>query len=73
MNTVILTIILFFNGTTHILTEEIGLEGQLESPMIVCLKAAGKTIEEHLSLWGQQPFPDLKSLSIQCTVKPLKE
>ena len=69
MNIVILTMVLFFNGTTHVETVEY-------TGMVSCAHDLNKWVEvfEDKEWQGTLPGPnDMKLLSIQCTVKPLKE
>ena len=72
MNTVILTIILFFNGTTHHITKE--FDGNAYYPGFpVQDKNMGDCAKEITSMIDAFAKVGSKIISIQCTVKPLKE
>ncbi len=66
MNTVILTLVLFFNGTTHIITEDFSYYTNPATNLRSCWRVAGE-------LQKGVDGIDIDILSIQCTVKPLKE
>ena len=70
MNTVILTLVLFFNGTTHIQTGEYK-PVDYPNPMKSCTFAATQWVK---ALADPLANPSaMKIISVQCTVQPLKE
>ena len=70
MNTVILTLVLFFNGTTHTQTGEYKPE-DYPNPMESCTFAATQWVK---ALADPLANPSaMKIISVQCTVQPLKE
>jgi len=66
MNTAILTLILFFNGTSHIVTQEFSMYTAASSNMRACWRVAGEVM-------GGVDDAGISVLSVQCTVKPLKQ
>ena len=66
MNTVILAVVLFFNGTSHVITQEISMYTDASTNMRACWRIAGEVME------GVDDA-GISVLSVQCTVKPLKE
>ena len=78
MNTVILTLVLFFNGTTHTQTGEYK-PADYSNPMESCTFDATQWVK---ALAGPLANPSgipalntmtVKIISVQCTVQPLKE
>ena len=70
MNTVILTLVIFFNGTTHIETVPYSPENWV-NPMHACIHKAHDQVTV-LAKTLMNPA-GIKILSIQCTVQQLKE
>jgi len=66
MNTAILTLILFFNGTAHIVTQEFSMYTEASTNMRACLRVAGEVM-------AGVDDAGISVLSAQCTVKPLKQ
>ena len=67
MNTVILAVVLFFNGTSHVITQEISIYyADASTNMRSCWRIAGEVME------GVDDA-GISVLSVQCTVQPLKE
>ena len=72
MNTVILAVVLFFNGTSHVITQEISMYDaafvgtDASTNMRACWRIAGEVME------GVDDA-GISVLSVQCTVQPLKE
>ena len=70
MNTVILTLVLFFNGTTHTQTGEYK-PADYSNPMESCTFDAAQWVK---ALADPLANPSaMKIISVQCTVQPLKE
>jgi len=78
MNTVILTLVLFFNGTTHTQTGEYK-PADYSNPMESCTFDATQWVKALAGpLANPSAIPALntmtvKIISVQCTVQPLKE
>ena len=66
MNTVILTIILFFNGTTHVITQPFSMYAAASSNLRACWRIGGE-VQAGVDDAG------IRVLSVQCTLKNLKE
>ena len=66
MSTVLLTIVLFFNGTTHVITKDFKMYTAASSNLQACWRVAGEVM-------SGVDDANMAVLSAQCTVKSLKE